>query len=99
MKNPKVKIGAIARIIALVVVLANQCLVLFGREALPFTGEFAYQVVTYALTVVVVAVNAWYNNDITPLARTAGEFFDALKDGKITAEEVEKLLEEAEKTE
>ena len=98
MKNSKIKIGTIARIVALVVVLVNQCLVMFGRGALPFTGELAYQIVTYALAVIVVVVNAWYNNDLTPLARTAGQLFDAMKDGKVTAEEVEHLVEEAEKT-
>ena len=99
MKDLKIKATTIARIVALIVVLANQCLALFGQEVLPFTGEVAYQVATFVLTVVVVCINAWYNNDVTPLARLAGKLFDAMKDGKITTDEVEHLIEDSDKTE
>ena len=98
MENLKIKAGAIARIVALIVALVNQCLVLFGQEALPFTGELVYQILSYAITVIVVVINAWYNNDFTVLARVAGNLFDAMKDGKVTPEEVAKLLEETEET-
>lgn len=98
MKSAKIKPGTIARVAALAVALINQCLVMFGKDALPFTGELAYQVVSIVLTVVVVCINAWYNNDFTPLARLSGKLFDALKDGQITPEEVESLLDKTDKT-
>ena len=99
MKNLKVKAGTIARIVALIVALINQFLVLFGQAALPFTSELVYQIASYAVTVIVVVANAWYNNDFTVLARVAGSLFDAMKDGKVTPEEVEKLLDATDKTE
>ena len=98
MKKFKIKASTIARIVALAVALANQCMLLFGQEALPITGELAYQLVSTIFTVVIVAINAWFNNDFTVLARLAGRILDALKDGKVTPEEVQNLLYKTEDT-
>ena len=38
----------------------------------------------------------WYNNDISKVALLCSGVFDALSDGKITEEEIEKMLAEAE---
>ena len=95
----KIKVSTIARIGALLVALANQCLALFGQDLLPFTDNVVYQIITVVLTVVMALISAWKNNDITTLARTAGRVFDALKDGKITEEEVENLLKESDSVE
>lgn len=95
----KIKVSTIARIGALLVALANQCLALFGRDLLPFTDNAVYQIITFALVIVIAAYNAWKNNDITTVARTAGRVLDALKDGKITEEEVENLLKESDSLE
>ena len=91
-----VKPATIARIGALLVALANQCLAMFGKEILPFTENMAYQVVSLVAVVVIAAINAWYNNDISKVALLCGGVFDALSDGKITEEEIEKILAEAE---
>lgn len=92
----KVKPATIARIGALMVALANQCLVMFGQDILPFTENMAYQVVSLLVVVVLAAINAWYNNDISKVALLCGGVFNALSDGKITEEEIEKMLDEAE---
>lgn len=94
-----VKPATIARIGALLVALANQCLVMFGRDVLPFTENMAYQVVSLVAVVVIAAINAWYNNDISKVALLCGGVFDALSDGKITEEEIEKMLADAEDSE
>ena len=91
-----IKPAAIARIGALLAALANQCLVMFGKDVLPFTENMAYQVVSLVAVVVIAAINAWYNNDISKVALLCGGVFDALSDGKITEEEIEKILAEAE---
>lgn len=91
-----VKPATIARIGALLVALANQCLALFGQGVLPFTENMAYQVVSLVAVVVIAAINAWYNNDISKVALLCGGVFDALSDGKITEEEIEKILADAE---
>lgn len=95
----KIKISTIARIGALLFAIANQCLALFGRDVLPFTDNAVYQIITFVLLIVIAIINAWKNNDITPVARTAGRVLDALKDGKITEEEVENLLKESDSVE
>jgi SPP1 family holin len=99
MKNIKIKASTIARICALVVVLVNQCLALFGKGALPFTENMAYQVISLVVTAIVAGINCWYNQDITKIALIAGKLFDALRDGKITEEELEAIVQSAENEE
>lgn len=91
----KIKVSTIARIGALLVALANQCLALFGNGVLPFTENMAYQIISLAATIVISVISAWKNNDITKVARLAGKVFDALRDGKITENEVENMLKES----
>lgn len=91
-----IKVATIARLGALLVALANQCLAIFGREFLPFTENMAYQVVSLAAVAVIAAINAWYNNDISQIALLCSRVFDALSDGKITEEEIEQMLADAE---
>ena len=95
----KIKASTIARIVALLFALTNQCLALWGQDVLPFADNEVYQLITLALTITLAAINAWENNDITPFARTAGRVLDALKDGKITEDEVENLLKESDSIE
>lgn len=95
----KIKPATIARIGALLVALTNQFLVMFGKDVLPFTENMAYQVISLAAVVIISAVNAWYNNDISKIALICGRIFDALSDGKIAEEEVEKMLADAENAE
>lgn len=94
MQNLKVKASTIARLAALAVALVNQGLAVFGQDILPFTENMAYQIVSLTITVIVVAVNAWYNNDITHVAILSGKVFDALNDGKLTEEEIEAVLKD-----
>lgn len=94
-----IKPATIARIGVLIVALANQCLIMFGQNILPFTESMAYQVVSLIAVVVVAGINAWYNNDISKIALLCGGVFDALSDGKITEEEIEKILADAEDAE
>ena len=91
-----IKPSTIARIGALFIAIINQCLAIFGHNILPITENMAYQVVSLVAVVVIAAINAWYNNDISKVALLCGGVFDALSDGKITEEEIEKMLAEAE---
>lgn len=88
-----VKPATIARIGALLVALANQILAVLGRGALPITENMAYQIISLIATIIIVLVNAWYNNDITKLARLAGSVFDSLKDGTLDEKEISDILE------
>lgn len=99
MKMIKVKPSTIARISALLVALANQCLITFGQGVLPFTENMVYQVVSLIAVVIIAAVNAWYNNDMSRFALLCGEVFKALSDGKITEDEIEKILSDTKHSE
>lgn len=92
----RIKPATIARIGALLVALVNQFLVMFGQEILPFTENMAYQVISLVAVIVISAINAWYNNDISKVALLCGRIFDALSDGTISEEEIEKMLLDAE---
>ena len=103
MPQIRIKASTIARLAALVITLINQALVLFGQDMLPFASNSVYQIVSFAITIIIVAGNAWYNNDITKIALLSGRVFNAMKDGKITEAEVDSMLNalessEAEKT-
>lgn len=95
----KISISTIARIGALLLAIINQCLIMFGQEALPFTENMTYQIISLVATAIIAIINAWYNNDISKVALLCGKVFDALSDGKITEEEVEKMLADAEDAE
>jgi|GEM_PF-6684633 len=92
MKQLKIQPATYARLGALIVAVINQCLAIFGKGALPFTENMAYQVISLALTIIVAAVNAWYNNDCTQVALITGKIFDGLKDGDLTEEEIETIV-------
>ena len=96
MKNIKIDVPSIARLGSLLVALINQSLAIFGKDALPFTENMAYQIVSLVATVVIVLINAWFNNDITKAARIAGGVLKALKDGKLSEEEIAAVLDSVE---
>ena len=99
MDKLKIKKSTIVRIVALAVALINQCLAIFGRNALPFTENTVYQVISIAAVITMAIINAWYNNDVSQIALICGNIFDSLLDGKITEEEAKKMLADAESSE
>lgn len=95
----KINAGTIARLGALIVALINQVLAIFGKDVLPFTEDMTYQILSFVVTLIIVAINAWYNNDITKLAILSGKVLTALQDGKITEDEILDALSAAENDE
>ena len=83
----------IIRIGALFFVLLNLILTACGVNPIPISNEVAYEIISIAVTIVVMFWNAWKNNNFTPAAKAAQKVLDAIKNKKITAEQVEKLLE------
>lgn len=68
-----------ARTVCLFIALINQCLAIFGKEALPFAENSIYQAVSLIATIVTGAVAWWKNNSFTHAARMAD---DMMKDAK-----------------
>lgn len=64
------------RIVALILVLANQISVsIFNFQLLPFTDEEIYEVVSTVVTVIVTVTTGWYNNSLTENAQEADKTF------------------------
>lgn len=84
----------IIRILCLVFALLNSILTLVGLNPIAISNNVAYEIISIAVTVVVVFWGAWKNNNFTQFAKLAQKVLDALKSGKITAEKIEKLLTE-----
>lgn len=75
------------RIIAMAV-SAIATVVLNLLPAAPASAEWVTLIATFALA----AWNAWKNNDFTVAAKVGTEVMHAIKDGKITEEEVKEIL-------
>lgn len=80
--------GTIARTIAVICVLINQFLVIFGKEKLPFTEDEIYQGVSMVLSIIATLWAWWKNNSFTESAITADNLKDALKSGAITQDDL-----------
>lgn len=71
---------AIVRLVVLVILLANQALIVFGLNPLPFSEEQIYEAVSSVATVVVALWVWWKNNSITKEAQEADEYLQELKE-------------------
>lgn len=71
---------AIVRLVVLVILLANQALIVFGLNPLPFSEEQIYEAVSSVATVVVALWAWWKNNSITKEAQEADEYLQELKE-------------------
>lgn len=81
----RIKSDTIARTIVLVLALINQVLAILGKEALPFTNDEVYQLVSLIATVGASAIAWWKNNSFTKSAIKADTYMKELKstEGKI----------------
>lgn len=87
----KIDKGTIIRTITLILALANQTVAIVG--ATTFASAAWYQVFSIVVTIATALFTAWKNNDFTHFAQLASSVLHALKDGKITEDEVKELLE------
>lgn len=86
--------GTLMRTIAFGLALCNQIIAAIGATS--FASATWYQVATVIMTILTGALAAWENNDFTYFAKLTTRVFYALKDGKITVEEVLKLVDDDE---
>ena len=85
--------GTKVRIILLVLTWVNQVVALIGKTS--FAEEQWYQILSLVLSVVISALTAWENNDVTYFAKLGTRVLDALQDKKITKEEVLEILDKS----
>ena len=77
----KIKTETIIRTICLILALANQFLVAFGKRPLPITDEQINALVSTLITIVIAVWNWWKNNSFTKEAIEADEYLARLKGG------------------
>lgn len=65
------------------VVAINQALAIFGREALPFTENQVYQVVSFIVTCYTLWINHWKNHSYTGPAQDADKVMKALESSEL----------------
>lgn len=82
--------GTVFRTVLQILAYINQLIALIGRTS--FADAAWYQWVSVGITFAITAVTWWYNNDITSAAKWGSKVMDALKDGKLTEDEVKDLL-------
>lgn len=80
------------RTITLILVIINQVAVAIGGM-LGAAPPLWYLIATVVLTVVTAVWCGWKNNDWTRAAQIGSAVMNAVKDGQITAEEAQELLE------
>ena len=84
--------GTVIRTAVLVAAIVNQVIAVIGATS--FADATWYQILSISATVITAVIAAWENNDFTYFARLGTKVLDALKDGKITPEEVKNLFSE-----
>ena len=84
--------GTLLRSISFIAAYINQIVAIVGRES--FADASWYQIASLIMTLCVSAICAWKNNDFTYLAQLSGKVLKALKDKKITDNEIEDLLKD-----
>ena len=82
--------GTLFRTAAQVLAYINQIVALIGSTS--FASAAWYQWLSLSVTFVSTAVSWWYNNDVTSAAQWGSRVVDALKDGKLSEDEVKELL-------
>ena len=87
----KIDKATIIRVILLICAIINQIIAVIGSTT--FAQSFEYQIISTIVLVVTALVTAWENNDITYFAQLGTQILNALQDGTITEEEVQKLLD------
>ena len=75
-----------ARTICLFVALANQILIMVGKDVLPFAENDIYQAVSIIATIVTGVIAWWHNNSFTDSAIQADKYLHELKSAQTDSE-------------
>lgn len=98
-KQGRAQVGAIVRLLVLVIAWLNQIAVTFGGYTVPHVSEDVIYLIATAITIAVSVYAYWKNNSWTSNAKTADAVLNVLKNTGITiddlAEAVGGLLDDA----
>lgn len=80
--------GAVIRLIALIIAWLNQLAVTFGTYTIPTLGESTVYLIATGITIAITLYSYWKNNSWTANAKTADAVFDLLKNAGISMDDV-----------
>lgn len=83
--------GTVLRTILQVLAYVNQVVAIVGQSS--FAQSEWYQWLSIGVTFTITVITWWYNNDFTSAAQWGTKVLEALKDGKLTEDEVRELLD------
>lgn len=87
-KEGKLQIGAVIRLVALIITWINQIAVTFGGYSIPYVSDSVIYLISTTITIIATAVVYWMNNSWTVNAKTADAILEALDSSDITADDV-----------
>lgn len=90
----KIKPHTWVSIVMVIVVIINYILVALGKPAIDLGEEEITYFVNTVINILFIGYAAYKNNSITQNAQMADEVLYALRDGKITKEELETFITE-----
>ena len=76
----KIKKDTIIRTIVMVIALMNQALVIFGKEALPWSEDEVYTGLSYLATAASTVWAWWKNNSFTQNAIAADRYLEEIRE-------------------
>lgn len=87
-KEGKIQVGAVVRLVVLIVAWINQIAVTVGGYSVPNLSDSEVYLIATAITIVATIVAYWHNNSWTLNAKTADAILEALESSGITADAV-----------
>ena len=84
----KVKIGAVVRLVVLVIAWLNQLAVTFDVYSVPYFSESATYLIATGITIAITVISYWKNNSWTVNAKAADAVLSMLKETGLTSDEV-----------
>jgi len=85
--------SVIIRLVVMLVTIANVVLSLFGCNPLPFSEAETYAILSAGAMAGATIWAAWKNNSVTKAAKLGDKIVLALKNGEVTLEEINKLID------
>jgi SPP1 family holin len=89
-----IKLHTWVSLVMVVIVIANQILTALGKPLIEVGEEQISYAVNTIINIVIILYTAWKNQSVTDNAQMADEILYALRDGKISKNELENFITE-----
>lgn len=90
--------NAIIRTVVLFIALVNQALATFGASPLPFSDDLVYEIVSIVVTIGAAVLTWWKDTPVTTAAKIGHTITRAIKDGKLSAEKLQLVIDKFNET-